>query len=268
MTSVEGDTQWLVGTIVGGGAEDAPPSFTPETGGNSDQGVDYYAAKTGGPTVLSPDSRRLLFAFNGWGGGVTSGPCGRYDIIPRELTLRDGFLHIAPIAEIVTIRKNTTTTQHNGPATRTLIRSGNQLDLRLNCTLNSATVGNVSLDVLSSADGKQFARYGFDLSTSTFYIASQGLKTTTSKPQRPYTMQPQWISMTVLVDGGVCESFTDSSVSMATSPRQDPFPNGAVTTRSFLPSATPFHLNGGGRGVFLTVPAGVGCSLLAADLKL
>ena len=139
---------------------------------------------------------------------MTSGPCGRYDIIPRELNLRDGFLHIAPIAEIATIRKNATTVQHSGPAARTLVRSGNQLDLRLNCTLKGATGGNVSLDVLSSSDGKQFARYGFELATSTFFIASQGMKTTTSKPQRPYATQPEWISMAVLVDGGVVESFT------------------------------------------------------------
>ena len=199
---------------------------------------------------------------------MTSGPCGRYDIIPREMTLRDGFLHIAPIAEIATIRKNATTVQHSGPAARTLVRSGNQLDLRLNCTLKGATGGNVSLDVLSSSDGKQFARYGFELATSTFFIASQGMKTTTSKPQRPYATQPEWISMAVLVDGGVVESFTDSSASMATSPKQEPFPNGAVTTRSFLPSAAPFHLNNGGRGAFVTVPAGASCSLLAADLEL
>ena len=77
------------GCVVGGETEDTPPSFTPETGGNSDQGggprslyrasvttaladpffgvpVDYYAAKTGAPAKLTPDSRRLLFAFVKW----------------------------------------------------------------------------------------------------------------------------------------------------------------------------------------------------------
>ena len=45
LTSVEGDTQWMVGTVQPG----ASPSFVPSTGGYSDQGVDYYAAKTGAP---------------------------------------------------------------------------------------------------------------------------------------------------------------------------------------------------------------------------
>ena len=77
--------------------------------------------------------------------------------------------------------------------------------------------------------------------------------------------------MVVLVDGGVVESFTDSSAAMAGSPVHVPVPNGAATTRSFLPAQPPFELNPskGGRGVYLgALPAGVSCSLMVADLEL
>jgi sucrose-6-phosphate hydrolase SacC (GH32 family) len=246
LTSVEGDTQWMVGTIVAGGG--GAPSFKPETGGYSDQGVDYYAAKTGGPAKLEPGSRRLLFAFNGWGGGVTEGTCGRYDVIPRELTLREGFLHVAPISELSQIQTNVVTTKHSSGA-RVLLRRGNQVQAVLNCSVAPAVSdvfsrsgSNVSLEVLATADGSQLARYGFTLDTRTFFIEDRNLKTTSSHAQTPYPKMPPWFSMVVLVDGGVVESFTDSGFSMASSPKQVPVPNGAVTTRSFLPEKAPFGL--------------------------
>ena len=78
--------------------------------------------------------------------------------------------------------------------------------------------------------------------------------------------------MVVLVDGGVVESFTDSSAAMAGSPvHVVPVPNGAATTRSFLPAQPPFELDPskGGRGVYLgALPAGVSCLLMVADLEL
>jgi sucrose-6-phosphate hydrolase SacC (GH32 family) len=101
-TSVEGDTQWLVGTLrqendtVGRASKSrerqgaaAALTFVPEKAGWSDQGIDYYAAKTGAPAVgLTAASRRLLWAFNGWGGGVTAPACGRFMLLPRELNVR------------------------------------------------------------------------------------------------------------------------------------------------------------------------------------
>jgi sucrose-6-phosphate hydrolase SacC (GH32 family) len=222
LTSVEGDTQWLVGTIAtntaaavaAGGVVEQQLSFTPETGGYSDQGVDYYAAKTGAPAVLKDDSRRLLFAFNGWGGGVTSKACGRYDIIPRELTVKDGFLHIAPVSELEGIRRNVSSSRHSsgsgsGAAGRTLVHSGSQVEVRLNCSLPSsgyeqqaadhpaaasaaaaAGATNITVDVLATSDESQWARYGFSLSTNAFFISSRGFSTTSSKVQTPYTSAP------------------------------------------------------------------------------
>lgn len=244
--SVEGDTQWMVGNIIAG--KHGTPSFIPETGGYSDQGVDYYAAKTGAPTKIQPGSRRLLFAFNGWGGGVTESTCGRFDVIPRELKVKEGFLHLAPIPELSQIQKNAVTTQHSSGA-RVLLRQGSQVQVVLNCSVASAPIdvifaagSNVSLEILATPDSSQLARYGFALETRTFFIETRGLKTTSSKDQTAYPHMPPWFSMVVLVDGGVVESFTDSGFSMAASPKQTPVPNGAVTTRSFLPSNAPFDM--------------------------
>ena len=82
--------------------------------------------------------------------------------------------------------------------------------------------------------------------------------------------RPSWISAVVLVDGGMVESFTDSSVDMSVD-ASGSLSNGAATTRSFLPNVPPFDLQGGtsGRGVYLSaLPAGVGCQVTVADLAL
>ena len=271
LMSVEGDTQWLVGEVQAG-VGGSSPSFVPETGGNSDQGVDYYAAKTGAPAELTPGCRRLLFAFNGWGGGVTQHSCGRYNIIPRELTLQDGFLRIRPLSELVTIRRSPTTHTYAGPAPRTLIRLGGQLELRVNCTVPtmaaSVTTANISIDVLATADGAQYARYGYALTNRQFFISSGQMSTTGSKPQKPYTgASPSWVSMVVLVDGGVVESFTDSAATIGDGPAHEPWPNGAATTRSFLPTTPPFELSE--RGVYMSaLPSGVSCVVDVAQLAL
>lgn len=66
-TSVEGDTQWLVSHITNTSGR---MNFQPEGGGNLEQGVEFYAAKS--PAIITPShmserfrSRRLVFAFNG-----------------------------------------------------------------------------------------------------------------------------------------------------------------------------------------------------------
>ena len=51
------------------------------------------------------------------------------------------------------------------------------------------------------------------------------------------------------------------------SPIQLPVPNGAATTRSFMPAAPPLGL--AGRSAYLAaLPAGVTCALEVADLAL
>ena len=131
---------------------------------------------------------------------------------------------------------------------------------------------NISLDVLATPDSAQFVRYGYNTGARQYFIESRGMATTSSSPQKPYAKSPSWISVVVLVDGGMVESFTDSSADMsADSPKRGPVPNGAATTRSFLPNAPPFGLQGGasGRGVYLSaLPAGVRCEVSVADLEL
>jgi sucrose-6-phosphate hydrolase SacC (GH32 family) len=272
MTSVEGGTQWMVGTITDGDT----PAFVPETGGYADEGHDFYAGRTGAPAQLTSTSRRLLFGFNGWIGGVTGGACGRYQIIPRELEMKGGRLHIAPIAELAELRKNAATTTHIGPAERVLVRAGShRTEILLNCTLprtlTASSLVNISLDVLATPDSNQFVRYGYNTVKRQFFIESRGMATTSSRPQKPYVAKRlSWISAVVLVDGGIVESFTNSSVDMSVD-SSGSLSNGAATTRSFLPNAPPFDLQGGasGRGVYLSaLPAGVGCQVIVADLAL
>jgi hypothetical protein len=59
----------------------------------------------------------------------------------------------------------------------------------------------------------------------------------------------------------------DSAAPRAGSPVRLPVPNGAATTRSFVPAVPPLGL--AGRGAYLAaLPAGVTCALEVADLAL
>ena len=87
------------------------------------------AAKTGSSLVQNGNSRRVMFGFTGWaeptapqgqgqgqaqgrqqlGGGPQAG-CGRYLVLPRELTVKGGGLHIAPVPETAVLRVAGSTT--------------------------------------------------------------------------------------------------------------------------------------------------------------
>jgi hypothetical protein len=231
-TSVEGDTQWLVGDIKSepGAANSASPRmrFVPHQGGMLDQGVDFYAAKSGAPATLLPRgrSRRLSFAFNGWGGGSTQGiGCGRYLLIPRELSIAPNSdrLHIAPVAEVSLLRRNATTGRANhlaSPYSRRLVSAGpergrqwrttstalklgarslpplhgGRLELQLNCSVNvaaaptTASSSSINLDFLASSDRASYARVSYDCDTSVqrFAVSSAGMRTTESRDQPRY----------------------------------------------------------------------------------
>eukprot|EP01047_Picozoa_sp_COSAG01_P089466 COSAG01_NODE_21561_length_896_cov_1.328733_1_plen_194_part_00 len=193
-------------------------------------------------------------------------------MIPRELRVKQGFLHISPIEEIFTLRHHEQHWQLARSPERLLLTNSSQVELRLNCTLPRSPPQpslrlNFSLDVLATPNQQQWARYGYNLGARQFFVASRGMLTTESKPQKPYVDPPASVSLTVLVDGGVVESFTDSSTDMSASPKRVPWPNGAVTTRSFLPAGAPYELQG--RGAYLSpLPSGVACSLSVAELAL
>merc|ERR1711862_325005 len=115
------------------------------------------------------------------------------------------------------------------------IRTGGQLEVRMNCSLQSdlgrpQNSSQLYVDVLSTSDGKQYARYGYDLSSMTFFIGSMGMKTTSSLLQSAASSMPTWVSIILLVDGGVVESFTSDSRGLG----------GHATTRSFLPESPPW----------------------------
>jgi hypothetical protein len=94
--------QWWVGTLAPTGPGGAP-RFTPDRVGILDYG-NGYAAKTGTTWVQQGSSRRLVFGFTGWSEPTAPTGCGRYLIMPRDLSVHGDELHVDPVPEAAVLR--------------------------------------------------------------------------------------------------------------------------------------------------------------------
>ena len=184
--------QWWIGTVAGN-----PPRFTPESVGIVDYG-NGYAAKTGSTWKQTGASRRLVFVspatacrprlstrltdvdrccqqgFTGWQEPTAPTGCGRYLIMPRDLsisTLPNGpTLSVNPVPEAAVLRvpgSRTTAmvSATSAPQAQASLASGSQVEIQVNCTAASwPSTGKVAVRTLASADGKNYVEIGFDFS--------------------------------------------------------------------------------------------------------
>lgn len=149
--------QWWVGSLSGD-----PPRFTPDHVGIVDFG-NGYAAKTGTTWQQKGTERRLVFGFTGWQEPTAPTGCGRYLIMPRDLSVVSNRLEVTPIPETKVLRvpssKKTTTVEADGDAST--IASGSQVEISLSCT-GTASSGKVAIRTLASSDDKYFTEIGYD----------------------------------------------------------------------------------------------------------
>lgn len=204
-----GPNQWWTGRLRG-----TPPRFIPENVGLLDYG-NGYAAKSGSTFVTNGTSRRVVFGFTGWteptapsrglqqvqvSGGPQHG-CGRYLVLPRELTVAASLqqaafgLRIYPVPETRVLRVagsvlkgsvggstngsdgSSSGTRHGSSSgssnsssvlrTSTLaLTAGSQLEVDVACTTTTAgewpNTGKVALRTLESADGVHYTEVGWD----------------------------------------------------------------------------------------------------------
>jgi sucrose-6-phosphate hydrolase SacC (GH32 family) len=234
-----GPNQWWTGQLAGN-----PPRFTPDRVGILDYGYGY-AAKSGSIIVQSGSSRRVVFGFTGWapaegwevGHTTPDGGCGRFLVLPRELSMQSDGLHVDPVPETVALRSAPMST---GSATHGVIQggaagamaaelelaTGAQLEVHIVCTKTTdgggswPTQGEVVLRTLGSADGKHFTTVGWDFANprgGPFFVDSTHCcENKSAIVQRALAARPgpgqQALEMRVWVDSGMIEAFSSGVV--------------------------------------------------------
>lgn len=223
--------QWWTGTIAG-----SPPRLTPAAVGLVDYGA-YYAAKTGATANVSPEptTRRLMFGFTGWQEPTARASCGRAMLLPRDVRLSDvdGMTPLfSPLEELATLR---VASSHVGPlgpqqgnVSASVLPRGAQVELHARCDLATAQPlpgsGVVAFRTLCSADGSNYTEVGYDFASGQLYTDQRrccGSNTDTVQvaplvPDRILNLSGGQLNLTVLVDGGLLESFLSSQVVLST----------------------------------------------------
>jgi sucrose-6-phosphate hydrolase SacC (GH32 family) len=198
-----------------------PPRFTPSRVGILDHG-NGYAAKTGSSIVQTGGrARRVVFGFTGWSEPTAAVGCGRYLVLPRELTVKSDGLHVDPVAETETLRVAGSAmhgiSDGNSAAGTTqselALATGAQLEAYIVCNHTEGgswpVHGEVILQTLGSADGKHYTAVGWDFSSSEepfFVDHTRCCKNTSAIVQRAWIATPprtgQSLEMHVFVDSG------------------------------------------------------------------
>jgi sucrose-6-phosphate hydrolase SacC (GH32 family) len=222
MARVGGPNQWWTGTLTG-----TPPRFTPEKVGLLDFGS-LYAAKSGSTFLQGRDSRRVVFGFTGWSEPTAAAGCGRYLVMPRELTVRASGLHIDPIPEMKRLRVAGSETHGVidglvggvfdgmvGSETALVLATGAQIEVDVTCTCTSPwpSHGQVVLRTLGSVDGEYRTEVGWDFGsggTPFFVDHTRCCQNTSSIVQRALAAMPppgEKLTLRVFVDSGMIEAF-------------------------------------------------------------
>ena len=226
-----GPNQWFTGSLQGD-----PPTFVPQKVGVLDYG-NGYAAKTGSTLVQNGSSRRVMFGFTGWaeptapqsrqlGGGPQAG-CGRYLVLPRELTVKSGGLHIAPVPETAVLRvagsatRGTIDTEFAISETSQLA-AGSHVEIEIVCNRTAAasrwpSTGKVALRTLASADGAHFTEVGWDFGrpAEALYVNhTRCCANISAIVQRALTLEPlgEQMRLRTFADGGMIEAFAEGVV--------------------------------------------------------
>ena len=84
-----------------------------------------FACKSGTVEKQSGSSRRVLFGFPGWTQRTKPPKAPKCLNLPREMTLDDGQMRLAPVHEMTTLRR--------GSASGEALASGSQVEVRLSC---------------------------------------------------------------------------------------------------------------------------------------
>ena len=107
----------------------------------------------------------MLFGFPGWTQRTKPPKAPKCLNLPREMTLDDGQMRLAPVHEMATLRR--------GSVSGGALASGSQVEVRLSC--GWAASGAVGVDVLVSTDGAQFTRVAYNYTAQQLVVDSDDL---------------------------------------------------------------------------------------------
>lgn len=212
--------QWWIGTVSGN-----PPQFTAENVGIMDYG-NGYAAKTGTTFASGSNDRRVVFGFTGWNEPTADSVCGRALIIPRDITLAADALspRINPIPELNTLKNTSSITTVRSPSSTGPLLNGSQVYISMECTYDAyPSTGKVYTRVLGSASGtftNDWTEIGYDFATNSLYVDhSNCCANANTIIQHAPLLNPGnalngLVNITILVDGGLIESFLNGIVTI------------------------------------------------------
>ena len=224
----------------------------------------YYAQKTAGEAFTPNQGRRVLFAFTGWHertGGSMNAACGISHLMPRDLSVAaDGRLRIAPVAEIGNLKVGAgNTLKMNGEAGI----FGSQVMVSMVCISvpkpASIMAGGVpprarravGVDVLLDAAADEWTRVGYDLDSGVLFVDQSHTNAhnpsvcdayqTTAPLQTVAGSAISTLNITILVDGGLVESYANDQVVISS--LLSPSANGSVAAE--LRTARAISIGGG-----------------------
>ena len=209
----KGWTQFWIGTI-----SDDDLTFIPEYTSKLDFGhpgiSSLYGAKTGTNSV-APFTRRVLFGFGGWS---QAGPCDKWYLLPKELSLSKTTNKLLqhPVQELIQLRNissHITSSTNEVPnevpnevLNETSIVTGGQIEVLVSCPVPEAglpTSGILGLDVLQGLHAGN-VRTGYNFQTNHSFAA---LDDRVDRAPMPLFEKDGKIVLHVFVDGNLVESF-------------------------------------------------------------
>jgi len=196
----------------------APHSPSPLPQGNG------YAAKTGSTFASLPGDRRVVFGFTGWSEPSQPHGCGRALIIPRDITLgADGVTpRISPIPELQALRVPGSEVRAGGARRGGALAGGAQVWVALLCSFAPASppsAGAVFARVLATPDGAEFTEVGYDFAAQALYVNhslsnARAPNAVVQRAPAPSASLGGLVNVTLLVDGGLIESFLNGLVTI------------------------------------------------------
>ena len=189
--------------------------FTPETSGILDHAY-FYAPFT----MQDARGRRLLWGWLREGRSeeahVAAGWAG-CQAIPRELSLRDGQLHMAPVAELAQLRgtrMQLSDTRLTGDDQALEIQG-----LALDIEAEIIPRGTVGLALACAADGSEETRVSYNPATRMLRVnrerSSQGQELETFANEAPHELAPgEPLQLRILLDGSVLELIANGRTSI------------------------------------------------------
>jgi beta-fructofuranosidase len=212
------NNQWWIGHLVGN-----PPIFVPENTGLLDYG-NYYAARTGTDIENGPNSRRIMFSFDGWTQATADPECGHSMTLPREITLGSDQLspRINPLPEARDLRIASSHQSHTGPFTTFDFPPGSHIEINAVCLISGPIIaGRFIMRVLGDADGSHYTDIGFDFYENALFVNVHKCCAVPNflEQQAPLVgpLEPMnTLNMTVFIDGQIIETFVNGLVTLTT----------------------------------------------------